>query len=619
MSDHWIEGQFEGTYTGKRLASASARGGPRRFSFRLQSGQVLEAGVVAGPFPDDPSSDEVDEIRQDRVGRIRLSVPRLELDQDETSLFDVRIVDWRLSRPAEANGQSHGRIEGTIRARLTPSQPEPSLEQLPDDVADAPAIEPPSPPPAGARGPEPRRRRRHDDAHPSLRSTEVEALDAETIYDRLRWLAATLVVLGVGAGLWRWCGASMAATWLAAIGTALCLRRVARGAIRAGSPSQGLFAGALVTAQAVLWLEPMARGASLGCITPTSAQLAGLGGAVVAAGLLRGRGALGVTSIVWTAAICSWCAALGGACTVPAVAPAAMPGPQPAEHRPAPRTSPDGHWPVMPGRRHGGGGGGMSAPDFAGAAGAGASSPSTSPVSPMSPGGGGAFPGSEWDLGGAGLGGSGRTTGALDGGPAPANTVSDGSISGATSQPAVGDVARLENGRAASTPPSEPVAPRRGGGASTRGGWVAEDHRRASAGAELISIEHANRVPDAFFGSGGMRRVYVPTDPIFEPGGADIRATGALQLGRVAALLDLHPDRRTMLVVHTDVGGGLDAQQRLSERRAASVRGWLVDRGHVDAGRFDVLGAGGAHPLVPPDGSYAAQQPNRRIEISLVE
>jgi len=615
VSDHWIEGQFEGTYTGKRLAGASARGGPRRFSFRLQSGQVLDAGVVAGPFPDDPSSDEVDEIRQDRVGRIRLSVPRLELDHDETSLFDVRIVDWRLSRPAEANGRSHGRIEGTIRARLTPPQPEPSLEQLPDDDANAPAVEPPSPPPAEARAPEPRRRL-HDDAHPSLRSAEVEALDAETIYDRLRWLAATLVVLGVGAGLWRWCGAGMAATWLAAIGTALCLRRVARGAIRAGSPAQGLFAGALVTAQAALWLEPMARGASLGCITPTSAQLAGLGGAVVAAGLLRGRVALGVTSVVWTAAICSWCAALGGGCTMPAVAPAAMPGPQPAEHRPAPRTSPDGHWPVMPGRRHGGGGGDMSAPDFAGAAGAGASSPS------VSPGGGGAFPRIEGSPGGvdsAASGDGGGAIGAFDGGAAPASTMSGGSTSGATSPPTAGDVARVEDARAASTPPAEPVTSRRGGSASTRGGWVAEDHRRASAGAELISIEHANRVPDAFFGGDGMRRVYVPTDPIFEPGGADIRATGALQLGRIAALLDLHPDRRTMLVVHTDVGGGLDAQQRLSERRAASVRGWLVDRGHVDADRFDVLGAGGAHPLVPPDGSYAAQQPNRRIEISLIE
>jgi outer membrane protein OmpA-like peptidoglycan-associated protein len=179
--------------------------------------------------------------------------------------------------------------------------------------------------------------------------------------------------------------------------------------------------------------------------------------------------------------------------------------------------------------------------------------------------------------------------------------------------------ASADSSDARATASAEPPTTRRGGPTSTRGGWVAADHRRASAHAELISIEHANRVPDAFFASGGQRRVYVPTDAIFEPGAADLRATGALQLGRIAALLDLHPERRTVLVVHTDAGGGLDTQQRLSERRAASVRTWLLDRGHVDGDRFEVVGVGAARPLVPPDGSYGAQQPNRRIEISLAD
>ena len=134
-----------------------------------------------------------------------------------------------------------------------------------------------------------------------------------------------------------------------------------------------------------------------------------------------------------------------------------------------------------------------------------------------------------------------------------------------------------------------------------------------------VARHEANRVPGSFFESDGARRVYVQTDTIFEPGSADIRATGALQLGRVAALLDLHPGRRTTIAVHTDVGGGLEAQHRLSQRRAASVHAWLVDRGHVAADRFDVVGVGATRPLVPPDGSYAAQQPNRRIEISLAD
>ena len=46
MSDAWIEGRFEGTYEGQRLDGRSKEDAPRRFSFRLQSGEVRDATVV---------------------------------------------------------------------------------------------------------------------------------------------------------------------------------------------------------------------------------------------------------------------------------------------------------------------------------------------------------------------------------------------------------------------------------------------------------------------------------------------------------------------------------------------------------------------------------------------
>jgi len=611
VNDDWVEGRFEGSYEGGRVARARGAAHAKRFSLRLRSGVVHDVEAVSGPFAEDPDVTERHEIRQDRVGGIRLAVAEKEetgkneasdVDPRETSLFDVRIVDWRLSRPAEANGRSHGRIEGTIRARLTPPQPEPVEDELPAPSPEAP----PTSRPAAAPGRSRRARSIERRATASRRSTFVEGTDPETIYDRLIWLTAITLALGVAAMLASACGSRVAWTWLAAIGGALGLRRLARSAIRAGSTRQGWLAMGLVTAQTLLWLEPAAHGASLTCFAPSPMQMTGLGVAVVGAGLLRGRAALLVTSLVWTLAVCSWCVALDGACTVPAAASSPALAPDPHEHRPAPRTSPDGHWPVMPGRRQGAGNAGAG--DSGAEAGIGAAAGGWSAET----GGGGDLPIA---------GGGGASTPIDSGGGA---RFMDGDL-GAAPLEGASPPSASSRGAPADLPgpptrsPAEPITSRRGGSASTRGGWVAADHRSASAGAALISIEHANRVPDAFFDSGGSRRVYVPTDPIFEPGDAAIRSTGALQLGRIAALLDFHPERHVVLEVHTDVGGGLDAQQRSSEARAASVRGWLLDRGHLDGDRFAVIGAGGAHPLVPPDGSYAAQQPNRRIEIRLTE
>jgi outer membrane protein OmpA-like peptidoglycan-associated protein len=115
------------------------------------------------------------------------------------------------------------------------------------------------------------------------------------------------------------------------------------------------------------------------------------------------------------------------------------------------------------------------------------------------------------------------------------------------------------------------------------------------------------------------RRVYLPTDSIFVHGGSSLRPGGDLDLTRVSALLSLPDKPHVGIEVHTDAGGSRTKQLELSRRRAAKIRSWLLDRGHVDAQRFDVSGVGSSRPVVPPDGSYTAQSPNRRLEIRVVE
>lgn len=67
---------------------------------------------------------------------------------------------------------------------------------------------------------------------------------------------------------------------------------------------------------------------------------------------------------------------------------------------------------------------------------------------------------------------------------------------------------------------------------------------------------------------------------------------------------------------HTDADGGPGANQRLSERRAASVAAWLSEKG-IAADRMQVVGYGETRPLVP-NTSYANKARNRRIEFSVV-
>jgi outer membrane protein OmpA-like peptidoglycan-associated protein len=151
------------------------------------------------------------------------------------------------------------------------------------------------------------------------------------------------------------------------------------------------------------------------------------------------------------------------------------------------------------------------------------------------------------------------------------------------------------------------------------GGWLSPEHRRAPREHVLISVEQANRTPALFFESGGAHRVYLPSDPIFEDGSSSLRREAPVVLARVAALLSLPSQPRVLLEVHSDSAGAPHNQIALTRRRAESIRGWLVERGHVSSNRFEMLAIGGARPLVPPDGDYGAQQPNRRIEIRIVD
>ncbi|HEY0712553.1 MAG TPA: OmpA family protein, partial [Polyangia bacterium] len=106
----------------------------------------------------------------------------------------------------------------------------------------------------------------------------------------------------------------------------------------------------------------------------------------------------------------------------------------------------------------------------------------------------------------------------------------------------------------------------------------------------------------------------------FRSNSADLLPESAAVLGSVAALLKAHPEITHVRVEgHTDNRGGKALNQRLSARRAASVRRWLISNGGIDASRISSVGLGMDRPL-PGHADNATEESrtaNRRVEFHI--
>jgi outer membrane protein OmpA-like peptidoglycan-associated protein len=90
-------------------------------------------------------------------------------------------------------------------------------------------------------------------------------------------------------------------------------------------------------------------------------------------------------------------------------------------------------------------------------------------------------------------------------------------------------------------------------------------------------------------------------------------APGAREkLAKISGILLAYPSLKIQVEGHTDSVGEDDYNQRLSEQRAQSVRGYLVDQ-MVAADSVTAFGFGKAKPVATNDTPEGRQQ-NRRVE-----
>jgi outer membrane protein OmpA-like peptidoglycan-associated protein len=95
---------------------------------------------------------------------------------------------------------------------------------------------------------------------------------------------------------------------------------------------------------------------------------------------------------------------------------------------------------------------------------------------------------------------------------------------------------------------------------------------------------------------------------------ADLLPAAQVKLNDVAnALTQQDPESKIVVEGHTDSQGTASANQDLSQRRAESVRAYLVSRG-ISADRLSAAGFGPTRPIAD-NGSPEGRANNRRVEI----
>ena len=107
---------------------------------------------------------------------------------------------------------------------------------------------------------------------------------------------------------------------------------------------------------------------------------------------------------------------------------------------------------------------------------------------------------------------------------------------------------------------------------------------------------------------------YTAEGILFDTNSDKIRSESAAVLKEIGDVLKAHADLNLVIEGHTDNVGTEAANKTLSERRAASVKDYLVKELKVPAARLTTQGLGSTVPVASND-TAEGRQSNRRVEL----
>lgn len=139
----------------------------------------------------------------------------------------------------------------------------------------------------------------------------------------------------------------------------------------------------------------------------------------------------------------------------------------------------------------------------------------------------------------------------------------------------------------------------------------AERARKATADLRAQLLDQLNRILDTRDTPRGL--VVRMGDVLFDTGKYDLRPEAREKLAKLSGVVLSHPGLNLAVEGYTDNVGGDELNQKLSEKRAESVRTYLVAQGLSD-GSVSSQGFGMATP-VSDNATATGRQQNRRVEI----
>jgi outer membrane protein OmpA-like peptidoglycan-associated protein len=115
-------------------------------------------------------------------------------------------------------------------------------------------------------------------------------------------------------------------------------------------------------------------------------------------------------------------------------------------------------------------------------------------------------------------------------------------------------------------------------------------------------------------------RIELAADVLFDFDKAEILPKARQTLAQAAQVVREKAKGTVRIEGYTDAKGSDAYNQKLSDRRASSVKAWFVSKENLGAVKFETQGFGAKKPVAPntkPDGSDdpGGRQKNRRVEI----
>jgi len=114
---------------------------------------------------------------------------------------------------------------------------------------------------------------------------------------------------------------------------------------------------------------------------------------------------------------------------------------------------------------------------------------------------------------------------------------------------------------------------------------------------------------------GSGTKLRLPDDQLFQYDSDVLQSSSITQLQKLGTLIQRNPKATFRVEGYTDSFGTFEYNVDLSQRRADSVKRYLVEAMRINPAQIETHGYGAAKFRVPPGGSIEEQSPNRRVEV----